>query len=273
MSDVDALLGMRRGPARAGGGGASFRWLLRRELVRFGRQRSRVIAALGTPLMIWLVLASGFAGSGGGPGGVTDGAGYGAYLVPGMAVMVVLFTSIFAAISLIEDRHAGFLQSVLVSPAPRWALVGSKVAAVSLVSLAQAVVILVAAPLTGVALTPMGVALGLAALLSISVGLSGLGLALAWQVDSVQGFHGVMNLVLMPMWLLSGAFFALEGASTWLRAVMSLNPLTWPSEALRWALLGESGLPLPLAWAGAGTFAAVGMVLPMVVMQRPVRQG
>ncbi|HYE02820.1 MAG TPA: ABC transporter permease [Phycisphaerales bacterium] len=249
-------------------------WIFARELIRFGRQPSRVIAALGTPVLVWLVLASGFAAAPPGAGADAARTGpYAAYLLPGMAVMVVLFSSIFAAISLIEDRNAGFLQSVLVSPAPSWAIALGKVGAASLLALAQALPILLAAPLTGVALTPGGFAGAVAALGCVAAAISGIGLAAAWHVGSVQGFHGVMNLVLMPMWLLSGAFFPVEGAAGWLRFLMRLNPLTWPSEALRRALLGEAGLPAGPAWAGSIACAVGGLALPVLVIRRRAGAG
>ena len=222
--------------------------------------------------MIWLVLGSGFAGSFS-PNGTQDAAAslkYAAYVVPGMAAMVVLFTSIVAAISLIDDRHAGFLQSVLVSPAPTWAVVGSKVAGCAVLAVGQGALVLIASPLVGVPLTPLGLLSSLLALACIALGIGGLGLALAWRIDSVQGFHGIMNLVMMPMWLLSGAFFPVASAAGWLRGLMLANPMTWATEALRWSLLGEGsgGLGQGLAWVGAALFAAAGIALPWSVLRR-----
>lgn len=257
--------------SRSSGPGA-FASLLRREIVRFLRQPSRVVGSLGTAVMIWLVLGSGFAGSFS-PTGTQDAAAslkYAAYVVPGMAAMVVLFTSIVAAISLIDDRHAGFLQSVLVSPAPTWAVVGSKVAGCAVLAVGQGALVLIASPLVGVPLTPLGLLSSLLALACIALGIGGLGLALAWRIDSVQGFHGIMNLVMMPMWLLSGAFFPVASAAGWLRGLMLANPMTWATEALRWSLLGEGpgGLGQGLAWVGAALFAAAGIALPWSVLRR-----
>jgi ABC-2 type transport system permease protein len=278
-----------RGNASVGSGGVgagvglgAFGALLRREIVRFLRQPSRVIGTLGTVVMIWIVLGSGFAGSFMAPLATGDEVRtlpYSAYVVPGMAAMVVLFTSIVAAISLIDDRHAGFLQSVLVSPAPAWAVVGSKVAGCALLAVAQGALVLVASPLAGVPLTAAGFVLGLVALGCIALGIGGIGLALAWKIDSVQGFHGVMNLVMMPMWLLSGAFFPVASSAGWLRWVMLLNPMTWATEALRGALLrdgagsgGGGALGPELAWAGAAAFAAMGVAMPWVVMRRAMKR-
>lgn len=243
--------------------------LTRREFLRFVRQPSRIVAAIGTPAFVWVLLGSGFAGSVASPEGHSS---YAAFLLPGMASLTVLFSSIFAAISLIEDRHAGFLQSVLASPAPDWAIVGSKVLGGSGIATAQGALLLLAGPLVGLEWTLTGYLLGVAALLAISVGITGLGLAAAWRVDSAEGFHGVMNLVLMPMWLLSGAFFPVSGAAGWLGAVMLANPLTWPTAALRGSPAGGQGSALvgggAVVWTATILFAAGGFALAWATIGR-----
>ncbi|HBS27910.1 MAG TPA: hypothetical protein DEB06_00315 [Phycisphaerales bacterium] len=187
--------------------------------------------------------------------GGEDGASYAGFLLPGMVTMVVLFSAIFASMSLIQDRQGGFLQSVLVSPAPSWAIAGAKVLGGTVIATTQALVLLLGAIVVGLA-PGAGGWLG-AALASalVSVAVIGLGLAAAWRINSTAGFHGVMNMVLMPMWLLSGALFPAEGAAGWLRAVMLANPLHWATRAMG----GSLGIGPPAgAWAWAGTllFAA-----------------
>src|SRR5688572_25435034 len=176
--------------ARTPSGMPALAALTRRELVRFLRQPSRVVAALGTPLFIWVFFGSGYAGSfASGPGGES----YAGYLLPGMVSLSVLFSSIFAAISLIEDRHEGFLQSVLVSPAPRWAVIGAKVAGGTVLAAGQGALLLLLAPFLGIGTGPAGFVQAVLALVAISVAINGVGLAAAWRIDSTQGFHGVMN--------------------------------------------------------------------------------
>jgi ABC-2 type transport system permease protein len=209
-------------------------WLTRRELIRFVRQPTRIVAAIGTPLLLLVFFGGGFSGS----FAQSAGSSY-AYLLPGMAVLTVMFSSIFAAMSLIEDRRAGFLQSVLASPAPRWAIVGAKIAGGSLIAALQGALLLLMAPLVGLPFSFTGIGLGILALLIISIGINGLGLAAAWRIDSTQGFHGVMNLVLLPMWMLSGAIFPWSIAAVWMRTLMLINPLYWPTAALRHAISPE----------------------------------
>ncbi len=211
--------------------------LTNRELLRFIRQPSRIVAAIGTPMIIWVVLAGGFAGS---FAAGTSGGSYGAFLVPGMSAMTVVFASIFAAMSLIEDRNEGFLQTVLVSPAPSAAMVLGKALPASVLACAQGMLIVLASPLAGLSPGAMGLLMALGALMLMSLGVVGLGLGAAWRVNSTSGFHGVMNLVLMPMLLLSGAFFPIDTAAGPMRTIMRINPLSWPVGCVRSALDGAS---------------------------------
>ena len=206
--------------------------LARREVVRFLRQRGRVIGALGTPLVFWILLGSGLRYAMKGPPG-TEGMDYLVYSFPGILTLIVLFTAIFAMISIIEDRREGFLQGVLVAPVSPLAIVAGKVLGSTILAVGQAMLFMALAPLAGI---PLPLATALAAtgvLLIVAVGLSALGFLIAWPMESTQGFHAVMNLFLMPMWLLSGAFFPPEGASRWVGWVMTFNPLTYGVSALR----------------------------------------
>lgn len=235
-----------RSPAAASRPGAAWlacRTLWERELVRFLRQRSRVVGALGTPLVFWL-LAGGGLGRSFAPGGHGEPASYLAYTYPGAIAAILLFTSIFSMISIIDDRREGFLQGVLVSPAPRFAIVLGKVMGATTLGVLQAVLFLGLAPVAGV---PLGVASALVsvgAMALVALGVSALGFWMAWRMDSTQGFHALMNLVLMPMLILSGAFFPAEGAAAPLRWIMAINPMTYGVALLRQALYLDADAPL-----------------------------
>jgi ABC-2 type transport system permease protein len=214
--------------------------LWRREVVRFARQRSRIVGALGTPVVFWLFIGSGFGRSFRPPG--TDFEGhYLQYAFPGTIALIVLFTAVFAMISIIEDRQAGFLQGVLVAPVGRPALALGKLLGSTTLAMIQALFFLLLAPLAGLTLTPTSVLCTIGVLILVSLSLSALGFVIAWSMDSTQGFHSVMNVFLIPMWLLSGAFFPPSGASGWLRWIMRFNPLTYGVSSLRHAL--EQGAP------------------------------
>ena len=213
--------------------------LWRRELVRFFRQPSRIAGAAGSPLLFWILIGSGLSGSFRLPGGPAD-VSYLEYFFPGTMVLVLLFAAIFSTISVIEDRNQGFLQGVLVAPVPRAAIAGGKVLGGATIAWLQSLVFLALAPLSGIRLTLASALTAAGVLAVLGIALTAVGFAFAWRVDSVQGFHAVMNLLLVPMWLLSGAFFPPSGAPAWLAAVMRANPLTYGVSALRWALYGSA---------------------------------
>jgi ABC-2 type transport system permease protein len=203
-----------------------------REVVRFYRQRARVAGVILSPLLFWIVIGSGFGTS----FRAGDGAGqqhYLDYFFPGAMVMIILFTSIFTMMSVIEDRNEGFLLSVLVAPVPRSAIVLGKVLGGTTLATIQGLIFLVFAPLVGIHLTLGSFGLVVLTVFLVSFALTALGFAIAWPMDSTQSFHAIINLFLIPLWLLSGALFPLSGASGWMRALMHINPLTYGVEALR----------------------------------------
>jgi ABC-2 type transport system permease protein len=206
--------------------------LAQRELVRFLRQRSRVTGALATPLVFWLALGAGL-GRSFRPIGAPEGTSALAFLFPGTVLLMVLFTAIFATISLIEDRQSGFLQSVRVAPIPSWSLVLGNVLGGTTLAVGQGALLLLLAPLTGVHLGWVGALTTLAMLALVAFALGALGFAIAWRVDSTAGYHAVMNLLLMPMWMLSGALFPVQGAAGWMQVLMTLNPMTYALAAVR----------------------------------------
>jgi ABC-2 type transport system permease protein len=228
-----------------------------REIVRFYRQKSRVVGVLASPLVFWVVLGSGFGNSfrSGGQGQQH----YMDYFYPGTLILIVLFTSIFAMMSLIEDRKEGFLLSVMVAPVPRSAIVLGKVLGGTTLSAVQGMIFLVFAPFAGVHLGPLQVLLVALVVLLVSFALTALGFAIAWPMDSTSAFHGIINLFLIPLWLLSGALFPLSGASVWIRFLMYMNPLTYGVEALRELLYPgmETQFPLPSAIATLLLFSLV----------------
>src|ERR1700694_4395142 len=216
-----------------------------REIVRFYRQPARVVGVIASPLVFWLVIGSGFGSSfrsGSGPGQQH----YLDYFYPGALIMIVLFTSIFTMMSVIEDRKEGFLLSVLVAPVPRSAIVLGKVLGGTTLATVQGMIFLIFAPFAGVHISPFQVVLVAIVVFLVSFALTALGFSIAWPMDSTQAFHGVVNLFLIPLWLLSGAMFPLSSASGWLRVVMYMNPLTYGVEALRTLLYPGMETPFPL---------------------------
>ncbi len=206
-----------------------------REIIRFYRQRSRLFSAIAQPLVFWLLIGSGLDASFR-PAGTSAEIGYIEYFYPGIVILVLLFTAIFATISVVNERHTGFLQGVLVAPVPRWGIVLGQALGGTTLALLQGVLLLVLAPLVGIRFGILSLTLTLGVMVLLAFGLTNLGLLLAWRMDSTQGFHAIMNLLLIPIWLLSGAFFPSAGAPPWLEWVMKLNPLTYGLAAFRHSL-------------------------------------
>jgi ABC-2 type transport system permease protein len=245
--------------------------LSRREVIRFLRQPSRVVGALAQPCLFWLLLGSGLSASFH-PSGVVSGMGYLAYLYPGILALVLLFTAIFATISVVEDRRAGFLQGVLVAPVGRATIVLGQSLGGTALAVLQGIVYLGLAPLAGLPLTAISVVETIGVMAVVAFGLTNLGLIIAWRMESTQGFHAIMNMVLIPIWLLSGAFFPLSGVAAPLAWLMRLDPLTYGLAALRVTLQGGgpvAGLPaLPLALGVTVAFAAATLLAAAMTARR-----
>jgi len=240
-----------------------------REIVRFYRQPGRVVGVLASPLVFWAVLGSGF-GTSFRSGGGAGQQHYLDYSYPGILILIVLFTSIFTMMSVIEDRKEGFLLSVLVAPVPRTAIVLGKVLGGTTLAAVQGLIFLIFAPFAGVHLSPIQILLVAVVVFLVSFSLTALGFAIAWPMDSTQAFHGIVNLFLIPLWLLSGALFPLSGASGWIRVIMRVNPLTYGVEALRVLLYpgADSDFQLTSAIATLVLFSLVMFGIALLVANR-----
>ncbi|WP_146407914.1 ABC transporter permease [Allorhodopirellula heiligendammensis] len=224
-------------------------WMLaRREWTRFFRQRNRVTAAVLQPLLFWLLFGTGLSGSFASAGGEN----FLQFFLPGTVALIVLFTAIFATISVIEDRREGFMQSVLVSPVGRFPVLIGKVLGGGAIAWVQALLFLTLVYIvSGVthssSLPTVTASLPLVMLLLaiIAIAMCALGMIVAWPMESTQGFHAIMMLGLMPMWLLAGTFFPIPawsvhgptGEAGWggwaLAGIMQANPLSYAMLELR----------------------------------------
>jgi ABC-2 type transport system permease protein len=206
--------------------------LWRREVVRFYRNMSRVIGVVASPLLFWVVIGAGFGNSFRNPA-TGSGTNYLQFFFPGALMMIVLFTSIFAMMSLIEDRNEGFLLSVLVAPVSRSVIVLGKVLGGTTLATLQGVLFLVLAPFLGIHFGVEQSVLIVLDIFLVSFSLTALGFIIAWPMDSTSGFHAIINLFLIPLWLLSGSLFPVASAAPWMGFLMKLNPMTYGTDALR----------------------------------------
>jgi ABC-2 type transport system permease protein len=241
-----------------------------REVVRFYRQPARVVGVILSPLLFWVVIGAGFGTSL--QARATGQENYLNYFFPGALIMIVLFTSIFTMMSVIEDRNAGFLLSVMVAPVHRSGIVLGKVLGGTTLSAVQGLLFLILAPFIGIRIG-VGQFLIVALVVFLAAfSLTALGFAIAWRMESAQGFHAIINLFLIPLWLLSGALFPVSGASQWIQWVMKVNPLTYAVDALQLAMFPDTHpatiLPLWPSIAVLAGFTAVVFLAGFVIANR-----
>ena len=230
-----------------------------REIVHFYRSIFRVIGVIASPILFWVVLGSGF------------GKQYMDFLFAGTITMIVLFTAIFSMMSVIEDRREGFLQSVLVAPVHRSAIVLGKVLGGATLAAIQGLIFVPFGLLIGVHFNLVQVLLIVVIVFLFGFSLTALGFIIAWPMESTQGFHAIINMLFIPLWLLSGSVFSTTHSMRWMGWLMRANPLTYGTEALR-SLLFPAGeaptLPVDLCIAIMAAFTAVMFFFAFLVSNR-----
>ncbi len=207
-------------------------WL--REVLKFWRDKSRIITSLIQPAVWLFIMGKGLGSSFRGPGNI----GYVEFMFPGVIGMTVLFTSVFSAVSIIWDREFGFLKEILVAPISRSSVVIGKALAGSTTAMLQGSLVLVFAPLVGVQLSIPVILKSLAVMFLLSLALTSCGIAGAARMESFHGFQLIMNFFVMPMYFLSGAVFPVSGLPAWMKLVAVGNPMAYGVDALKHIILG-----------------------------------
>jgi ABC-2 type transport system permease protein len=257
-----------------------------RDLLRYWRDRWRLVASLAQPLLFLLVFGSGLS-SALGQGSLFGGAGisYIQFMYPGIIGMAILFTAIFGAMSIVWDREFGFLKEVLVAPIDRSAVAIGKALGSTTQAMIQGLILLLLAPFVGVKLSVLTVLTMIPLAAVLAFGLSSFGVALASSMKSLQGFQVVMNFLMMPMFFLSGALFPLTGLPGWMTVLTRLDPASYGIDPLRRVVLANSGLsgavvdrlgltisgqvlPIPLEVGVVFAFGAVMLGVAVVMFQR-----
>ena len=256
--------------ARANVGGVYIIWY--RDVLRYWRDRARLVSSMGQPLLFLVIFGSGLSASlGAGLRQDLGNVSYVRFLFPGIVAMAVLFTAVFSAISIVWDREFGFLREVLVAPISRTAVVLGKALGGSTVAMFQGAILLILAPILGVSLNPLLVLELLGLMFLTAFALTSMGILIAARLQSMEAFQMIMNFLIMPMFFLSGAFFPLRGLPAWMGVVTRLDPVAYGVDPMRRLLLGADLAPgIEIANHHLGTvedclilaaFAAVMMVL------------
>jgi len=245
--------------------------LARRDLMRLRKDTARWLGLVLQPLLLWALLGSGLAGVFAVPG--RPDIDYHRFFFPGLVIMIGLFTSIFATMAVIEDRDHGFLQQVLVAPGSRTSMVLGKVLGVLFIALVQLALVIPAASIAGYDLGAIAWGPLLLAFVLGVVMLTGFAFSLAWVSRTASGYHAIMGVLLIPLWLVSGAVFPLP-ADGFLGILGYVDPMTYALDALRHGFDGGTAAlaftsPL-VAFLALGALAICAVALAAFVARRPV---
>jgi ABC-2 type transport system permease protein len=212
-----------------------FLWL--RQIKRYFRSRSRILGAIGQPLLFLLALGYGL-------GSVYKRAGQGDYLqflAPGIMVQTVLFSAMFFGAMIIFDRQFGFLKETMVAPVSRLKIMLGSALGGATTATMQGTLVLILSVILGFrphAWAMVPVALLLMAVLSLAIACFSSGIGSL--VEDMQGFQSINQFLVFPLYFLSGALYPLTGVPAWLRYVAEVNPISYTVDSLRWALIGQS---------------------------------
>jgi ABC-2 type transport system permease protein len=219
----------------------------RRELIRFRSDRLRAFSSLVQPVLFLLVLGTGLSSLA--RRGLPAGIDFKTYIYPGVLAMSVLFTSLFSAASIVWDREFGFLREMLVAPVSRSAIVIGKCLGGATVATFQGMVILALAGVAHVPYDPVLFLILIGELLLLSFTLTAFGVMMAARIKQIQAFMAVTQMLVMPLFFLSGALYPLNGLPGWLTVLTRLDPLTYIVDPMRHAVF--SHLPIPPGMAAA----------------------
>jgi len=252
----------------------------RRELIRFRRDRLRAVTSLIQPLLFLLVLGTGLSSLA--RGSMAPGISFRTFIYPGVLAMSVLFTAIFSAGSIVWDREFGFLREMLVAPVSRSAIVIGKCLGGATIATFQGVLVLVLAGLADVPYDPLLLLTLVGELLLLAFTLTAFGVMMAARITQFQAFMAVTQMLVMPLFFLSGALYPLNGLPAWLSVLTRIDPLTYVVGPMRHAVFSHLtisplaqhalapsltwlGWPVPL-WLSLGIVAAMGLGMMSVAI-------
>ncbi|MBO0804333.1 MAG: ABC transporter permease [Nocardiopsaceae bacterium] len=213
----------------------------RRELLRFKADRLRMVSSLIQPVLFLFVLGTGLSSLA--SRGMPPGVDFKTFIYPGVLAMSVLFTAIFSAASIVWDREFGFLREMLVAPVSRAAIVIGKCLGGATVATCQGIVLLVLAGLAHVPYDPGLILTVVGELLLLSFTLTAFGVMMAARITQIQAFMALTQMLVMPLFFLSGALYPLSRLPAWLTVLTRIDPLTYVVAPMRTAVFGHLNLP------------------------------
>src|SRR4051795_8146503 len=214
-----------------------------REMIRFSRDRLRMLTSLIQPVLFLFVLGTGLSTI---TAGSTRGVNFRTFMYPGALSMAVLFTAMFSAASIVWDREFGFLREMLVAPVSRWSIVLGKCFGGATTAALQGVIILALAGLVGVPYSASLILVVFGEMLLLAFTLTAFGVMTAARIAQFQSFMALNQMLLMPLFFLSGALFPLANLPGWLRVLTRLDPLTYAVDPVRRAVFAHLDVPAPV---------------------------
>ena len=258
-ADTAALAGTIRVSVPGGGLRSDLRavgivW--RRELIRFQRDRLRAVTALIQPLLFLFILGTGLSSLA--KGSMPPGVNFRTFIYPGVVAMSVLFTAIFSAASIVWDREFGFLREMLVAPVSRAAIVIGKCLGGATIATFQGIIMLALAGLAGVPYNPVLLITLVGELALLSFTLTAFGVMMAARITQFQAFMALTQMLVLPLFFLSGALYPLRGLPGWLSVLTRIDPLTYIVGPMRSAVFNHlsitpqavHALSPPITWLG-----------------------
>ena len=212
-----------------------------RDLLRFWRDKMRIITALAFPLLFLVVFGSGLSGA---MGMLAPGVDFSKFMFPGIIGMTVLMTSFISGVSVVWDREFGFLKEILVAPISRVSVAAGKTLGGATIALIQGGIILAFAPLFGVTFPPIILLQLLPVMFLVACALSAMGIFLASRIKSIEAHQAVIQLLMFPMIFLSGVFFPVNNLPDWMGVLVKINPVTYAVDSIRQLLLGSEAASL-----------------------------
>ena len=215
-------------------------WL--RQIKRFLRVKSRLVSSILMPFLFlaFLGLPLSFI-----PGFQIGGMNYLDFMAPGIVGMTLLFAGTISGVSVIWDKEFGFLKEVLVAPVNRFSIILGRSLGSMTTAIPQALIIVAIAMAMGVKISGIsGFFLSIVFMILTCATFTGVGLIIAAKLTDTEGFMAIMNLIIMPIFFLSGAFFPLQVMPAWVKYIMYIDPLTYGVDGLRGALVGGAAFPL-----------------------------
>lgn len=237
-------------------------WL--RQVKKYLRSKSRMIGAIGQPLLFLLALGFGLSP-------IFQKAGEGSYinfLAPGVIGMSILFTSMFTGIEVIWDRQFGFLKETLVAPVSRMNIMLGKTLGGATIGLVQGMIVTLISLFVGFKINLVSLPLAFLFMLLIAVMFTALGTAIASRLTDMHAFPLIMNFLIMPIFFLSGALFPIEGLPPALDIISKLNPLSYGIDGLRWSLTGVSHLGVGVDLIVVSVVTAVILFIGTVLFEK-----